>query len=108
MEYVYTGLVSLAVTMLAFILQSTLRENRRLKRDAETKHMDEYKAIKEGVLCLLRVKLIEYHSKYMERGTISSHAYDNWELMHKAYKGLGGNGMVDHMKEEIEELHIEH
>ena len=59
-----------------------------------------------GTMLLLRVQLIEYHDKYMKRGTIPSYAYENFIEMYDAYHALGGNGMVTHMKEEIEELHL--
>ena len=40
----------------------------------------------------------------MKRGSIPSYAYENFIEMYEAYHELGGNGMVTHMKEEIEEL----
>ena len=57
-----------------------------------------------GTMLLLRSQLIDYHSKYMKRGFIPSYAYENFIEMYDAYHALGGNGMVTHMKEEIEEL----
>lgn len=57
-----------------------------------------------GTMLLLRSQLIDYHSKYMKRGSIPSYAYENFIEMYEAYHELGGNGMVTHMKEEIEEL----
>lgn len=107
MGYVYTLLVSVASAVLAFILQSVIKENRELKRKQEEERSERDKALENGVVCLLRVKLIEYHSKYMKLGSISSHGFENWMLIYKSYKALGGNGMIEHMKEEIEELHIE-
>lgn len=106
MEYIIPIMTSVASAMLVFVLQAVLRENHKLKCEREKKQEAEEAALKEGVLCLLRVKLIEYHAKYMESGFISSNAYQNWMLMYKAYKALGGNGLIDHMKEEIESLHI--
>lgn len=106
MEYIYTGLVSLAVVVLGFIIKSLLQENSRLKKEKEAVQAKKEKALENGVVCLLRVKLIEYHAKYMESGEISSHGYENWNLMYKAYSDLGGNGMILHMKEDIEGLHI--
>lgn len=106
MGYVITILTSVVSAMLVFILQSVIRENNRLKREKEEKEQEEANALKEGVLCLLRTKMIEYHTKYTAMGYISSHAYNNWCLMYKAYVALGGNGMIVHMNEEIEDLHI--
>ena len=57
-------------------------------------------------MLLLRVQLIEYHSKYTKRGNIPSYAYENFNEMYSAYHDLGGNGMVTHMKEEIDQLHF--
>lgn len=100
--YIFSGLVSLSVAILAYVIQSLIKENRRL-RDADRIKEE---ALAEGVTCLLRVKLIEYHSKCTQADRVSSHGYENWFEMYHAYKGLGGNGMVEHMKEEMEELHI--
>ncbi len=60
----------------------------------------------EGTKCLLRVKLIEYHDKYMEKKAIPSYALRNWVEMFNAYKQLGGNGMIDGMDKEIHDLPI--
>lgn len=60
----------------------------------------------EGTKCLLRVKLIEYHDRYMIEKSIPSYALDNWVEMYSAYEGLGGNGMVKGMNEEIHRLPI--
>lgn len=60
----------------------------------------------EGTKCLLRVKLIGYHDKYMEKKAIPSYALRNWVEMFQAYKQLGGNGMIDGMDKEIHDLPI--
>lgn len=69
-------------------------QNQKKTRDANSR----------GTMLLLRVQLIEYHDKYMKRGSIPSYAYENFIEMYDAYHALGGNGMVTHMKEEIDEL----
>ena len=73
-----------------------LLKNQKKDRDANSK----------GTMLLLRVLMIEYHSKYMKMGDIPSYAYQNFCEMYEAYHELGGNGMVTKMKQEIEELHI--
>ena len=50
--------------------------------------------------------LIQSHAKYTKKGSISSKSLESGLAMYNAYKMLGGNGMVDHMKDEIEELPI--
>ncbi len=73
-----------------------LLKNQKKDRDANSK----------GTMLLLRVQMIEYHSKYMKIGDIPSYAYQNFCEMYEAYHELGGNGMVTKMKQEIDELHI--
>lgn len=73
-----------------------LLKRQKKDRDANSK----------GTMLLLRVQLIEYHSKYTALGTIPSYAYQNYCEMYNAYHELGGNGMVTKMKQEIDELHI--
>lgn len=73
-----------------------LLKNQKKDRDANSK----------GTMLLLRVQMIEYHSKYMKMGDIPSYAYQNFCEMYEAYHELGGNGMVTKKKQEIEELHI--
>lgn len=107
MAYIISIFTSVVSAMLIFVLQSFVRENKELKQEKEKKQAERENALEDGVVCLLRVKLIEYHGKYTGRQEISSNGYENWDLMFKAYKKLGGNGMIDHMREEIEELHFE-
>lgn len=106
MEYVITILISLIASMLAWLLQSVLKENHRLKRDSETKHMEEYAALKDAIICMLRDRLIQMHKKYTQQGYISTHGIQNWKAMYGAYIALGGNGMIVHMNEEIDDLRI--
>lgn len=73
-----------------------LLQNQKKSRDANS----------EGTKCLLRVKLIEYHDKYVEQGSIPSYALTNWIDMYNAYKGLGGNGMIEGMDKEVRNLTI--
>lgn len=103
---IVTILTSVASAMLVFILQSVIKENRALKQEKEKSTAQQDKAIREGIVCLLRIQLIEYHAKYTEKGSITTHAFQNWSDAYQAYHDLGGNGMIDHLKEEIDELHV--
>jgi hypothetical protein len=104
---------SVASAMLVFLLQSVIKENKKLKEEQEKeveekKKADEerIKAIENGLRCLLRKELIADHEKWMTRGYITSKALESGLLMYDSYKELGGNGMIDHMKDEIESLPI--
>lgn len=63
-------------------------------------------ALEKGMMLLLRVKLIEYHKEWTERGYITTHGIQNFLEMYDAYHNLGGNGMVTHLKEEVEKLDV--
>lgn len=61
-----------------------------------------------GTMLLLRVQLIEYHDRYVAKGSIPSYAYDNFCDMYNAYHDLGGNGMIEKMRKEIDNIHLDH
>ena len=106
MEYVYSALASLAVAILAFLLQQKIKQINDLKKERDELKSKKDEAFKSGLLALLRVALIDAHEKYMQKEHISTHGYQNWVLMYKAYTGLGGNGMIIAMNEDIESLQI--
>lgn len=57
-------------------------------------------------MILLKVKLFEYHDKYMELGFIPPYAFENFCDMYESYHELGGNGTGTKMYEEIKDLHL--
>lgn len=73
-----------------------LLKKQKQDRDANSK----------GTMLLLRVQLIEYHEKWTERGYITKHGLENFIEMYNAYHSLGGNGMITHLLEEVQELPI--
>jgi cbb3-type cytochrome oxidase subunit 3 len=87
----YTIILPIALGYIVWLLQQQKKDKSANER---------------GTMLLLRVQLIEYHTKYMRLGEIPSYAYQNFEEMYEAYHDLGGNGMVKKMYEEIKELHI--
>lgn len=92
--------------MLAFMLQQKMKENAQLKKEQEAKKTQHEKAMEDGVVCILRKHLMDEHTTAMANGYITATALESGLLMYKAYKALGGNGMIDHMEEEIQELPI--
>lgn len=101
-----SGLLGLASTILAFVLKSSITENRKLKQDQEKAREARSTAIEEGIVCILRKHLMDEHEIWVAKGYITSHALESGLAMYKAYKALGGNGMIDHMEEEIQDLPI--
>ncbi len=81
--------------------KDAIERNKRIADENEKRD-----ANSAGTMLLLRVQLIEYHDRYMKIGSIPSYAYENFCQMYKAYHRLGGNGMVEKMHEEIQELHL--
>ena len=95
-----------ASVMLAFMLQQSIKENKKLKREQELKKTQHEKAMEDGVVCILRKHLMDEHETWMEKQYITPTALESGMLMYKAYKALGGNGMIDHMEQEIRDLPI--
>ena len=101
--YIFS-LVNLALTgVVTFYLNHALNKN---SKKSEEKASNQ-NALANGVQALLRVKLIEYHDKFMERGMIPKYALDNYELMYDAYHDLHGNGMVTKLHAEVLNLPLE-
>ena len=89
---IYSVLLPLLVGYIIKLLKDQKKE-----RDANAK----------GTMLLLRVQLIEYHDRYTAKGTIPSYAYQNFKDMYAAYHDLGGNGMIEKMKQEVDDLDLE-
>lgn len=88
---VYSAVIPILIGYIIKLLKDQKKE-----RDANAR----------GTMLLLRVQLIEYHDRYVGRGSIPSYAYNNFVDMYKAYHDLGGNGMVEKMKDEVDDLHL--
>lgn len=73
-----------------------LLKRQKKDRDANSK----------GTMLLLRVQLIDYHAAWTLKGYITRYGMDNFIEMYNAYHALGGNGMITHLKEDIENLPI--
>ncbi|MCL2864535.1 MAG: hypothetical protein FWE25_03230 [Lachnospiraceae bacterium] len=63
-------------------------------------------SMREGAMLMLKVQLIEYHSKWKKRKFVTRHGLSNFTEMHSAYRNLGGNGMIEQLFEEIKTLEI--
>ena len=99
-------LSTLTSSILVFVVTNLLKENRDIRARRREENIAKEESIANGVLCLLRVKLIEYHDHYTELGSIPSYARSNWDMMYEAYHDLGGNGMITGMDSEIKKLKI--
>lgn len=102
MSYIISIVLSVVSGVLLSIVKNLMDENKKLRKEREDKNA----AMQDGVMTLLKIKLIEYHEKYMSSGDIPSYVYENFDEMYKVYETLGGNGMVKHMKESIDKLRV--
>ena len=95
MADIVVELITVALPIILGYIVWLLKEQKK-DRDANSK----------GTMLLLRVKLIEYHEEWSKRGYITTHGIQNFLEMYEAYHALGGNGMVTHLKEEVEKLEV--
>lgn len=98
----YTILLPILLGYIVWLLKEQ-RKTAENNRRAEGEKRD---AISRGAMLLLRVQLMEYHEKWMQRGYVTKHGIENFIEMYNTYHALGGNGMVTHLLEEVNELPI--
>lgn len=55
----------------------------------------ENKSLKSGVQALLRDRLYDIYSKYIDRGYAPLYAKENFKNMYQWYHNLGENGVMD-------------
>lgn len=61
-----------------------------------------------GTMLLLRRELVRSHKKHCIRGEdMTPFDFEDIEEIHETYKELGGNGLVDKMFDELEELRLD-
>lgn len=104
MEWLLSCLMTLFSGLLLYIIKDLLNDNKRLREERKAENIERESGLKEGMVCLLRICLIDAHMKYMTAGEISTHGYENFDAMYNAYHKLGGNGLVTHMYDDIQEL----
>ena len=80
-----------------------IREKEELKRDNEA----EYRNIKEGIKALLRSQMLRDYNKFTELGYAPIYARENFEDCYKQYHNLGGNGVMDDLREKFLDLPTE-
>lgn len=62
------------------------------------------KATEMGVQALLRAQIIHIYNKYMERGELPIYERENIDQLVEQYKNLGGNGVIESLKEKMDAL----
>ena len=64
----------------------------------------EFEALKLGQQALLRDRIIQAYNKYIEQTWIPIYSMDSINKLFAAYKGLGGNGTIKDLIEELKDL----
>lgn len=83
-------------------------ENRREKevKEAERLRREEYDALKDGIIAILRDRIIQADIHFSERKCATISQKDNIQMMYDAYHRLGGNGIVTKSYRHIMELPV--
>lgn len=95
-RYWLEALFGLMLTGLSFLV-------RRLFHEAKTARKATG-AVQTGIRCMLRDRIIHSYENYIRLGCCPLSMRESMEEMHAAYKALGGNGAIDHIVEEMNEL----
>jgi hypothetical protein len=57
--------------------------------------------VAEGVKCQLRSDMLSIYYRHNEAQTIRQYEYENFIMLYKAYKALGGNSFIDKIYQEV-------
>lgn len=87
---------SIVLTALCGYVVYNLKEDKKRKQ-----------AQGDALCALLRTNLIDLHDRVMARGSITIRELEAFKGMYRAYRALGGNGVVEHMDKDIDALPIE-
>lgn len=86
----------LATVLIGFLWHSFLDYRKKQKAENE--------ALKAGVQSLLRYRIIATYNEYAPKGYIPIHTIEGIDACYKAYEGLGANGVIDDLMEQLRKL----
>lgn len=86
----------LSSSLVATLAQSLIRFIERRKDSGD--------ASKKALMLLLYCKIKEKAEQYISNQSISQDDYHDVQMLHEAYHSLGGDGFLDKLMREIEEL----
>ena len=95
-QYWLEALFGLILTGLSLFVRHLFRDAKNSRRAAD--------AVQAGIRCMLRDRIIRCCEDYIGFGCCPLPVRESTQEMHAAYKALGGNGAVDHMIAELNEL----
>jgi hypothetical protein len=95
-RYWLEALFGLILTGLSFLVRRLIQEAKTTRKATS--------AVQTGIRCMLRDRIIHSYEDYIRQGYCPLAVRENTEEMHAAYKALGGNGAIDHIVTEMNEL----
>lgn len=83
--------------------------NKKIKKVEDKQECQKAKqsAIEKGVQALLRSNIITLYNKYIDKGHMPIYERENLEHSYIEYKALGGNGVIENLKEKLDNLPTE-
>ena len=88
------------------ILGSSILAGFRYLHKRQKKQEARQKALEDGMVAMLRDRIVQAYYHYHARNTITLHGLENVKGMYAAYKALGGNGVVDRLMEDLLVLEV--
>ena len=67
----------------------------------------EQKKIRNGQKCQLRAYMLQVYHDNKDKGTLRQYEAENFVLMYKAYKAMGGNSFIDEIYEHVKKWELE-
>lgn len=104
------ALISGAFTVAVAVIEARAARERKSEKQAREEaamEREHNKAVDNGVLALLRDRIIERYNHYMEQRYIPIYGLENVLAMYAAYHALGGNGTVTKLIDALRELSTE-
>ena len=83
------------------------RARERERQDALGRQTREYGALRNGVLAVLRDRIVQSAIHFHVQGCANAAQKDNISKMYEAYHDLGGNGTATHALKEVLDLPFE-
>jgi hypothetical protein len=96
MKYWLEALFGAVLTGLSLLVKRLLKDAKAARHSAS--------AVQTGIRCMLRDRIIHTYEEYVRLGYCPLSVRENTQEMHEAYKALGGNGAVNHVVDELNEL----
>lgn len=94
---VTTAIISASATVIVALITNIIALH-KVKTDNKKEINKETTAIKEGVKAMLRAQIVQAYEKANSKGYAPIYARENFEGLYEQYKALGGNGVIEDIR----------